>query len=203
MKKLLLLPVALSLVACEGTIFGPKKEPVFVIDSPYAYEQTNDMLMPEVYALAATRSVNKMLDHSAEIYEKNPAPKLYITEFKKLGVNSNIVPSYYDIASGRARVSNIREVAIEDVLGRDPVKLDSEAIDNMLKGKVVMVTGAGGSIGRELCRQIASKAPSLLETTRESLPECSFPIPPVLLPSPPPPAVVRHSEATGKRPICG
>ncbi len=85
-----------------------------------------------------------------------------ITEFKKLGVNSNIVPSYYDIASGRARVSNIREVAIEDVLGRDPVKLDSEAIDNMLKGKVVMVTGAGGSIGRELCRQIASKAPSLL-----------------------------------------
>ncbi len=84
MKKLLLLPVALSLVACEGTIFGPKKEPVFVIDSPYAYEQTNDMLMPEVYALAATRSVNKMLDHSAEIYENNPAPKLYITEFKKL-----------------------------------------------------------------------------------------------------------------------
>lgn len=84
MKKLLFLPVALSLVACKGTIFGPKKEPVFVIDSPYAYEQTNDMMMPEVYALAATRSVNKMLDQSAEVYEKNPAPKLYITEFKKL-----------------------------------------------------------------------------------------------------------------------
>ena len=84
MKKLLFLPVILSLVACEGTIFGEKKAPVFVVDSPYAYDQTNEMLLPDVYALAATRSINKMLDQSAEIYEKNPAPKIYITEFKKL-----------------------------------------------------------------------------------------------------------------------
>jgi len=82
--------------------------------------------------------------------------------FSKLGIETSIVPSYFDLASGFAKVSNIREVAIEDVLGRDPVRLDAVSIDEMIKGKIVMVTGAGGSIGRELCRQIAVKAPSML-----------------------------------------
>lgn len=84
MKKLLFLSSALWLAACEGPIFGDKKAPVFVVDSPYAFEQMDDMMLPDVYALAATRSVNKMLDQSSDIYEKDPVPKLYITEFKKL-----------------------------------------------------------------------------------------------------------------------
>ena len=82
--------------------------------------------------------------------------------FSKLGVETSIVPSYYDLASGFAKISNLREVAIEDVLGREQVALDSKLIDTMIKNKVVMVTGAGGSIGSELCRQIAMKSPSLL-----------------------------------------
>ncbi|MFR6031853.1 MAG: UDP-N-acetylglucosamine 4,6-dehydratase family protein [Bacilli bacterium] len=66
------------------------------------------------------------------------------------------------MASGRVKASLLRDVDIEDVLGREPVKLDDLAIDKMIQGKIVMVTGAGGSIGRELCRQIASKSPELL-----------------------------------------
>ncbi len=84
------------------------------------------------------------------------------SSFSKIGVETGIVPSYYDLASGFAKVSNFREVAIEDILGREQVPLDSHAIDEMVKNKVVMVTGAGGSIGSELCRQIAIKSPSLL-----------------------------------------
>ena len=84
MKKLLFLSAAFCLAACEGPIFGRKQAPVFVTESPYAEEQNHEMMTPDVYALAATRSVNRMLDESAEVYEKTPAPKIYITEFKKL-----------------------------------------------------------------------------------------------------------------------
>ena len=81
---------------------------------------------------------------------------------KKAGVETNLVPSYHDLAGGRVKISRIREIEIEDVLGREAVSLDSENIDSMIKGRVIMVTGAGGSIGSELCRQIASRSPSLV-----------------------------------------
>ena len=84
------------------------------------------------------------------------------TAFSRLGVETSIVPSYYELASGYAKVSNFHEVAIEDILGRQQIPLDTHSIDGMIKNKVVMVTGAGGSIGSELCKQIAAKSPSLL-----------------------------------------
>jgi FlaA1/EpsC-like NDP-sugar epimerase len=70
-----------------------------------------------------------------------------------------MVPAYIDIASGNISVSQIREVEIEDLLGRKPVKLDRTDVAEFVRGKVVMVTGAGGSIGTELCRQLASYRP--------------------------------------------
>jgi len=78
------------------------------------------------------------------------------------GLKVSIVPSTADLADGAVKVSQIREVEIEDILGRKPVVLDSDMIDDMIKNKVVMVTGAGGSIGGELCRQIAAKSPAML-----------------------------------------
>mgnify|MGYP007003748654 CR=1 FL=1 len=109
MKKLLFLSAACWLAACEGPIFGSKKAPTFVIESPYADEQVNDMMTPDVYALAATRSVNRMLDQSAEVYEKTPAPKIYITEFKKM---SKTLPDglYYAKESPRFPCTNCQEV---------------------------------------------------------------------------------------------
>jgi FlaA1/EpsC-like NDP-sugar epimerase len=73
-----------------------------------------------------------------------------------------MVPSYTDIADGKISVSNIKEVEIEDLLGRKPVKLDRSDVAKFAEGKCVMVTGAGGSIGSELCHQLASYSPSKL-----------------------------------------
>ncbi len=72
------------------------------------------------------------------------------------------VPAFDDIASGRVAISQLREVEVEDLLGRDQVELDAEAIAGLIKGRVVLVSGAGGSIGSELCRQIAIHAPARL-----------------------------------------
>ena len=73
---------------------------------------------------------------------------------RSIPVKAQIVPSLNEIAHGRVNVSRIRDVQIEDLLGRDPVKLDDKHLGALLGERVVMVTGAGGSIGAELVRQI-------------------------------------------------
>jgi FlaA1/EpsC-like NDP-sugar epimerase len=72
------------------------------------------------------------------------------------------VPSYDDLLSGKFTVSQIRRIELEDLLGREQVVLDNAGLNELLARKVVMVTGAGGSIGGELCRQIAKFEPALL-----------------------------------------
>ncbi|MDQ3490381.1 MAG: polysaccharide biosynthesis protein [Acidobacteriota bacterium] len=74
-------------------------------------------------------------------------------------VKAQIIPSLNEIAHGRVSVSRIRDVQIEDLLGRDPVRLDNKNLHDFLTGKIVMVTGAGGSIGSELVRQIIGYQP--------------------------------------------
>ena len=72
------------------------------------------------------------------------------------------LPNVTDLVSGHAEISSLREVSIDDLLGREPVILSNESISESLSGKVVMVTGAGGSIGSELCRQILIYKPAKL-----------------------------------------
>lgn len=72
------------------------------------------------------------------------------------------VPSITDIASGKLRVSQIREVDINDLLGRETVQLDLDLIEAFAKNKTILVTGAGGSIGSEMCRQLCNFNPKLL-----------------------------------------
>ncbi len=77
-------------------------------------------------------------------------------------VKAQIVPSLNEIAHGRVSVNRIRDVQIEDLLGREPVELDDKNLHDFIGEKIVMVTGAGGSIGAELVRQIADFNPKLL-----------------------------------------
>ncbi len=77
----------------------------------------------------------------------------------RAGLSVMTVPALSDIVSGRVSVSALRRIELDDLLGRDPVELDDAALHTFLEKKVVLVTGAGGSIGSELCRQIARYAP--------------------------------------------
>ena len=70
-----------------------------------------------------------------------------------------ILPGFYDLITGKIKTSKIRNIEVDDLLGRDPVPLDMEEIAGYLTDQVVLVTGAGGSIGSELCRQVASFSP--------------------------------------------
>ena len=72
------------------------------------------------------------------------------------------LPGMYQLYNGEVTVSKMKEVAIEDLLGRDPINVDMTEVFQYLKGKVVLVTGGGGSIGSELCRQIAAHQPKHL-----------------------------------------
>lgn len=85
-----------------------------------------------------------------------------------LDVRVQTVPGFDDIASGRARLDDIKDVAIEDLLGRDPVPPRLDLLSRCISGKCVMVTGAGGSIGSELCRQIVKLRPSRLVLLEQS-----------------------------------
>ena len=81
---------------------------------------------------------------------------------KETGCKMRILPGMYQIINGDVNVLKLREVQIEDLLGRDPIEVNVDEIIGYVQGKVVMVTGGGGSIGSELCRQIAQHMPRQL-----------------------------------------
>src|SRR5215208_4479490 len=78
------------------------------------------------------------------------------------GISSRTVPGVYELIGGKVSINRLREVDINDLLRREPVRVNDEAVGATLAGKRVLVTGAGGSIGRELCRQIARRNPAEL-----------------------------------------
>jgi len=87
---------------------------------------------------------------------------------RKLQIKFSTVPSIYELTTGQAQVGQLRPVDLKNLLGREQVQLGSEEIKHTLRGSVVMVTGAGGSIGSELCRQIAAYAPCRLVLLEQS-----------------------------------
>lgn len=72
------------------------------------------------------------------------------------------LPGVFQLANGQVSLSKMKAVAVEDLLGRDPIKVNMEEIFQYIKGKTILVTGGGGSIGSELCRQIAGHEPKQL-----------------------------------------
>lgn len=89
-----------------------------------------------------------------------------ISEISKLAAAHNLrvltIPSLTELAGGKVRATDLRPVSVEDLLGRVPAHLDNAAISSMIEGRTVLVTGAGGSIGREICHQISTRAPARL-----------------------------------------
>lgn len=90
---------------------------------------------------------------------------------QQVGLKMKTVPSMAQLASGQVKVSALRAVEIQDLLGRATVEIDSANVERSLAGRVVMVTGAGGSIGSELCRQIAGFGPAKLLLVERSEPQ--------------------------------
>lgn len=78
------------------------------------------------------------------------------------GKKTQTIPKLEDIMTGKVSVNHFRDVQVEDLLGREPVQLDTEKISEFIKGKIVLITGAGGSIGSEICRQICKFTPKKL-----------------------------------------
>lgn len=83
-------------------------------------------------------------------------------ECTKTSAKTKILPMIEDIMEGKVSVTSVRDVQVEDLLGREPVQLDNEGIGEKLTEKVVLVTGAGGSIGSEICRQVSKFKPAKL-----------------------------------------
>jgi FlaA1/EpsC-like NDP-sugar epimerase len=94
--------------------------------------------------------------------------KRIVDDLQQFPVHVRTLPAMLEIVDDRVSISDLREVDIEDLLGRDPVEPHPELLDRTIAGKVVMVTGAGGSIGSELCRQIVRLRPTRLILVEQS-----------------------------------
>lgn len=141
-------------------------EPVaFVDDDPHKFRL-------QIYGLGvkgATKDIPELVE-SLQIENiviaipsltKGEIRRIY-EECSKTKAKTKIMPLLEDLVSGKINVSQIRDVEVEDLLGREPIELDMSSIINKLTGKTVLVTGAGGSIGSEICRQISRFSPKTL-----------------------------------------
>ena len=122
-----------------------------------------------VKVLGTTRDLPRLvreleIDHVViTIAQASREQILRIVKFcEEIPVKVRIIPGLYEILEGRVKISRIRDLQVEDLLGREPVHLEEESIRDFLHGKAVMVTGAGGSIGSEIARQVAWFKPSRL-----------------------------------------
>jgi FlaA1/EpsC-like NDP-sugar epimerase len=116
--------------------------------------------MSELSHWCATLSVGKAIIALPSASHQTRRRAVEICE--AAGIRAMTVPSYHDLVSGKVTVSQIRHVELDDLLGRDPVTLDSGGLAEWINDRRVLVTGAGGSIGSEICRQILRFRPRVL-----------------------------------------
>ncbi|SFC52664.1 NDP-sugar epimerase, includes UDP-GlcNAc-inverting 4,6-dehydratase FlaA1 and capsular polysaccharide biosynthesis protein EpsC [Bacillus sp. OV322] len=114
----------------------------------------------EIPNLVATMSIENIVIAIPSLKRKQ-LKRIY-EQCAKTGANTKTMPMIEDLASGNVSINQIRDVEVEDLLGREPIELDLSTISKQLTGKTVLVTGAGGSIGSEICRQICKFNPDKL-----------------------------------------
>lgn len=144
---------------------GREMRPVAFIDDD---EGVTDRVIAGLQVFRG-RDIQKMIDMTGAEQVLMAIPSSSRTRRREiLGYLENFplhvrsIPSFMDLASGRVKVDDLQEVDIADLLGRDAVPAQEDLLAHCITGKVVMVTGAGGSIGSELCRQILSLKPTTL-----------------------------------------
>ncbi len=140
--------------------------PVAFIDDDFAKQHLEVLNLPVVGGVEEIENTVKQLNVEHIIIA---IPSLSRAELNKIfqecsktKAKTQILPRIEDIMSGKVAVTQFQDVQVEDLLGRDPVELDIDGIEEYIKGKTVLVTGAGGSIGSEICRQISIFSPNEL-----------------------------------------
>lgn len=143
-----------------------RSKPVAIIDDDSRKEGTHINGVPivgqreDIISVVRKKKIDEII--IAIPSAKRSTIKEIVNECKQVKVKIRIVPGIYELIGGTVSIQSVRDIDIKDVLGRDEVNLDTEAIAQYLNGKVVMVTGGGGSIGSELSRQIVSFGPKEL-----------------------------------------
>lgn len=140
--------------------------PVAFIDDDIHKQKLEILGLPVVGGIEVIESVVKEKEITNIVIaipslSKKELNKIF-QECSKTRAKTQILPMIEDLMSGKVSVNQFRDVQVEDLLGREPVQLDSESIVDTISGKTVLVTGAGGSIGSEICRQICNFNPEKL-----------------------------------------
>ena len=126
-----------------------------LLNGVYVYGQISDL--PKIARELAVTDVVIAIANA-----KGTLVRSIVEMAASVGATTRTVPSLNDLVSGRVQVSQLRPVEIEDLLRRDAISTDLSGVRSVVTGQVVLVTGAGGSIGSEICRQVAALEPSLL-----------------------------------------
>ncbi|MHA7917207.1 polysaccharide biosynthesis protein [Alloalcanivorax xenomutans] len=150
---------------------GRELHPVLVVDDDPGKQGTLLSGVPVVDRLTLKQAVAEERIRTVLLAMPNLSRQrrmAVVSWLEKLDVRVQTVPAFADIASGKARLEEIQDVAIEDLLGRDAVSPRLDLLSRCISGKHVMVTGAGGSIGSELCRQILKLNPSCMVLLEQS-----------------------------------
>ncbi len=150
---------------CSVLLGGPDFEPVAFIDDKKSLQGSNingvrvygSDSLPE---LVQHRRIDRVLLAMPSASRRRR--REILTQLEPLGVHVQSLPNLSDLISGKAQISELCDVDVSDLLGRDPVPPQPKLFGSCIRGKCVLVTGAGGSIGAELCRQIIRLSPTRL-----------------------------------------
>jgi FlaA1/EpsC-like NDP-sugar epimerase len=144
---------------------GNELQPIAFIDDKKQYHKKQILGLPvgsreDIPYYVERFGVSKMLlaVHNTSAERR----KELIIELEPYAIELLSIPNIQDLLSGKSKIDELREIRIEELLGREPVPPITRLLDINIRGKNVMVTGAGGSIGSELCRQLVKSAPSKL-----------------------------------------
>ncbi len=145
---------------------GSEYEPVGFLDDDPGKQRNRIHGIKVVGSISSMEDTIKKLSVDEVMIAMPSAPsklrKEVALQAKEAGVAAKTLPTLYDVIDGRAHLYQVREIQVEDILGREPVKINFSELKSEFKDKVILVTGAGGSIGSEICRQLLRFEPARL-----------------------------------------